>query len=197
MGDAITKGPVDAMKQLTSVQIEAQTEATKLIKDLTEQNKYFGQAGYAQTANKLADKGATKGQVDQVKKLGAQLEGKQLAQSLETPFEKFEREMKKLDQLKSAGGIDAGTYGRARAKLTGELQTSLPQQKVSAGGALTAGSSELRSALLSYRGAQRSANPQEQLKRVADQQLEQQTLTVKYLRDLVQANPNVAAFAGI
>lgn len=191
--DAIKSGPVAAMKQLTAIQIQAQTEATNLIKDLTLQNKYFGKDQYAQQAGKLADKGATKGQVEQVKKLGAQLQGKQLAESLETPFEKFEREMKKLSDLKAAGGISDETFGRARAKLTKDLQTSIPEQKVSAGGALSFGSAEARSALINYRGAQRNASPQAQMQRVLDTQLEEQRLSRIYLKQLVDAKSGLAA----
>jgi hypothetical protein len=185
--------PTEAMHTFTAAQLDAQ----KQIRELTQNLADFGKSQFEINANKAQRSGASKEQVGQIKTLGAQLEGKQLAQSLETPFEKFEREMKKLNSLKSAGGIDAQTYARAKVKLTTDLQTAIPQVKASAGGAMTAGSAELRSALLSYRGAQRSANPQVQMQRIADQQLDQQRLMNVYLRQLTQANPQVAAYSGI
>ena len=197
MGSAITKGPVAAMKQLTDRQIEAQKAATDLIRDLELQNKYYGLSESEKKARELGDKGATAGQVAQVRKLSAQLEGKKLAESLETPFEHFEREMRKLSELRANGGIDDATFARAQTKLRKELQSSIPEVKASAGGALSAYGTEARSAILNYRSASRAANPQEQLKRVAEMQVEEQRLTNVYMRDLVKASPSVAQYAGI
>ena len=192
MGDAIKDGPVAAMKQLTDREIEAQGEATKLIRDLKEQIKYFGQDQYAQQAGKLADKGATKKQVDEVKKLGAQLQGKELAQSLETPLEKFQREMKKLNDLKAAGGVDDTTYQRQKTKLTKDFMAAVPQEKASAGGALSAYSAEARSAVLNYRTASKNANPQVAIAKMAAQQVEEQKLTNQYMRKMLQSGVSLS-----
>lgn len=181
MGKAIKAGPVAGMKQLTARQIEAQGEATKLIRDLEEQNKFFGQANYEQTASKLKDKGATTKQVDQVRKLGAQLEGKQLKQSLENPLEKFQREMAKLEKLRADGGVDQDTYQRQKNKLTKDFASAVPQEKASAGGAMSAFSTEARSAVLNYRNASRNANPQIAIQKIVGQQLEETKRTNQYL----------------
>jgi hypothetical protein len=197
--DAIGKSAEKAaggMKQLTDRQIEAQGEATKLIRDLQEQINTYGQAEYAKKADQLAAKGATSSQVDKVRKLGAQLEGKQLAQSLENPLEKFEREMKKLEQLRADGGIDDQTYQRQKTALGKDLMSAVPQVKGTAGGALQLGSQEARSAMLSYQTAGLN-KPESAAERIADKQLSEQQMTNKWLRDLVKGTPSVAEFSGL
>lgn len=193
LGKEVKKGPVEAMKQLSKEAMDAQASATSMIKDMKQQLATFGMESYAAQAKQLEAKGATKGQVEEMKKLGAQLKGKELAQSLETPFETFQREMKKLEQLAADGGIGGVDLERAKGKLVADLQGKLPQNKIQAGGALMAGSQEARSAILSFRNAGRNANPQEALKRLAEQQqheLEQQT---RYLKKIAETPPRASA----
>jgi hypothetical protein len=196
MEKAIVDGPVNAMKQLTAREIEAQSAATNLIRELQQQISTFGQDDWLKKANELEAKGATAGQVEQLKKLGATLKGLDLKQSLETPFEKLSRELTKLDQLKAAGGIDGETYARARAKLVKDTQSAIPEQKIAAGGALHAGSQEARSALLSYRQSMRAADPRNAMQKVAEQQLEEQKQSRFYLQQLAKNQPQVAALSG-
>jgi len=181
------------MKQLTKLQIEAQQEATKLGIDLEKQLKYHGLEGYEAKARELQDKGATKGQVDKVRGLGAQLKGKDLALELETPFEKFSREMEKLTNLQKDGGVDSTTFERKQAALVKDLQSAIPENKIQAGGALQAGGQEARSALLSYRNAGRTNNPQEALKKIQEQALVEQKEARKYLKKIADGNKTPAS----
>jgi hypothetical protein len=196
-GDALKNGPGKAMKQLSEKAIAAQEEVTRLIEELRLSNKYFGMDDKQRKIAELKDKGATAGQVAEASKLSHQLRGKEIAQEIETPFEKFQREMSKLTATFEGGGLDGATFEKARAKLTKELQTSLPEHKASAGGALSASGAEARSAILNYRNAQRSADPAVQLKRVAEDQLEQQKQANVWLRQLIKNQPQVAALAGL
>ncbi|MBS0207504.1 MAG: phage tail length tape measure family protein [Planctomycetes bacterium] len=198
MKKAIVDGPAAAMKQLTAREIEAQSEATKLIQSLQTDLKSFGMDDWQKKAADLKEKGATPAQVEQVKKLGAQLKGKELAQSLETPLEKFEREMKKLKELHDAGGIDTATFQRAQGALVKDLQAAVPQVKASAGGAMLAGTAEARSAVLAYRNAGQNNNPMDAIRRLqetANEQLRQQT---QYLGQISKGlSAPAAAAAGI
>ncbi len=142
-------------------------------------------------------KGATAGQVAKAAKLANQLKGKEIARDVETPFEKFNRELKNLRTTALGGGMDMKTFERAKTKLVGELQRSLPESKASAGGAMLANSAEARSAVLNFRNAARNADPAVQLKRVAEMQLQEQKMASFWLRELVKAQPAVNQFAGL
>jgi hypothetical protein len=193
MKKSIEKGPIAAMKQLTEKEIEAQSEATKLIRDLQMQLDSFGLDDWQKKTNELQKKGATGGQVEQFKKLSAQLKGKELAQSLETPFEKFEREVRKLDDLRSAGGINDETYARAKMKLTSELQRAQSTDNVAAGGALKANSQEARSALLAFQGLSRGSDPALQQVKLQERLAEESKQQTVYLRKLANAKSPIAA----
>lgn len=197
MGTATASKPVAAMKQLSAEAIEAQRAATGMVKDLKHQMETFGLENYDAQAKTLERKGATGGQVAEVRKLGAQLKGKELAQSLETPFEKFQREMKKLEQLAADGGIEGDALARAKGKLTADLQASLPENKIQAGGAIMQGSQEARSALLSYQNASRNADPAVALQKQAEIQSDQLKQQTKYLEKIAESKPQGVSFAGL
>lgn len=206
LGSQISDGVGKAMDELkkknigevfTKEQLAAMAEADKSILSMKNSIKNFGLDEYAKKANELKDLGATGGQVQEVKRLGAQLKGKELAQSLERPFEKFEREIAKLDQLHADGGIDDETLARAKAKITGELQSSLPDNKIQAGGAIMQGSQEARSALLSYQQASRNADPAVALARQNEILVEEAKQQTKYLRDIAKTKPQTSAFGSM
>ena len=184
LGSAVKAGPVAAMKQLSAEAIEAQKSATGMVREMKQKLETFGMDDWQSQAAALEKKGATAGQVGDVKKLGAQLKGKELAQSLETPFEKFGREMKKLSDLAAAGGIGGVDLERAKTALVSDLQGALPDEKISAGGPIMAGSQEARSALLSYQGLSRKNDPATQALKLQERQAEDQKLATLYLRKL-------------
>jgi hypothetical protein len=197
MAEAIKNGPVGALKMLTEKQMAAQDEAIKLIDSLRLENKFHGMDDRQKKVAELGERGATNGQVEEIQKLSHMLRGKELTAEFATPLEKFEKEMKKLDAVYQAGGLDQRTYERARGKMITDLQGATPQNKVSAGGAIMARSQEARSALLAYHGAVRSADPQVAMQKIAEKELEESKEQTKYLRLLVKGNPSIEQFAGI
>lgn len=194
---AIHKGPVAAVKLLTERQIEAQTEATNMIRQMQMDVKYFGMDDKQRKVAELKEKGASAGQVSQMSKLGHQLRGKELTQEFASPLENFQREMIKLKEVFDSGSIDQRTFDKARGKLVGDFQSAMPQSKVAAGGAMTARSGEARSAILNYRNMQRSADPMVALQRLEEQVLEETKQQTWYLRQLAKGQPQVASFSGI
>jgi hypothetical protein len=195
-GEAIKSGMGDGMHQLSAKAIEAQGSITKMIEELKAQNKYFGMDSREAQIRTDFGKGATLGQTSKALELSAQLRGKEIKQETETPFEKFTRELDKLDWVKRRGGIDDQTFQREKTKLTMQLWQGLPQAKFSAGGAMLHDSTEARSAILNARVGRQQNNPQQQLARVAAEQLAQQKDANVWLRKLVDAQPSIAPLSG-
>lgn len=192
-GKAISQNLGEPLKKISSEAAKAQEAATGMIVDLKTQLENFGLEDWQAQANQLQKKGAAPDQVAQVRTLGAALKGKELAQSLATPFETFQRELKKLSDLQAAGGIGGLDYERARGKLVADFQGSLPQNKIQAGGPLMAGSQEARSAIMSYRNASRNADPAIALAKQAEMQHEELKKQTLYLRKLADAKPQLSA----
>lgn len=198
MGDAVRgpNGPVAAVQQLTKAQIEAQAEATRMVRDLEFQLDAFGKDSYHAKYRELISKGATHNQAADVSDQMAKLQGKELKQALETPFEKLDRELKLLDGLKATKAIDDETYARSTAAMTQKFIAAMPQTKASAGGALMQGSQEARSALMAYRNTERSNNPAEVLKRSHAEQKALLETANKYLGEIAEAAHAAPAPAG-
>ena len=193
-GKAIGSGLAKGMKQFTPEMLEAQ----KQIEDLQRQIKFFGMDERQKKIAEMQDKGLNDPeQIKKLQKLSHELRGKEITQEFETPLEKFQREMGKLKDTFAAGGISGETFERAKNKLTKDFQTALPETKASAGGALQRNSAEFRSALLNYQNATRNAKPEEALKRLAEEQVNQQEQSNYWLRLLAKAKPDIAALAGL
>ena len=144
-------GPTDEEKK-------ARESADKMIKDLQVDVSMFGQSSDAIDLYKMKLAGATDQQIEQTRALKEQMKALKQAQAftkayadtahsiweeVQTPMEKYSKKLEDIHASLEGGAIDAATAGRAVAKARGEVMGP-----TKFAGALDAGSTEARSAIL-------------------------------------------------
>lgn len=157
------KKPVDALGESF---LNVTKKVGDLEKKLKEQIATFGLSSEQVEIYKLKQEGASASQIASVKSLSEELakleekkkleddlnsKAKSLLESTKTPLEKYQTEIKELQQMLSMGLIDQKTFDRATKKAGGELNG----ENRFGGSALKVGSDEGRMAILKFRGLDR------------------------------------------
>ncbi len=192
---SIDQGMSEAQAEILNG-LQRQADIRKTLRGLAEQTADFDKDAYLAKADQMARQGYSQTDVEKVKRAGAELQGKELAKSLENPLDKFKREMGKLEQLRAAGGVDDKTYQRQKTHLTKDLIAGVPKLQGTAGGPLAAGSQEAYGAMMNFRAA--GLNTAEMApEKIAQAELAEQKQTNRWLQLMVKGQPAIAQFAGL
>ena len=137
-GDSIEGASVrsaDGLAIMGEAMMEVAADADAMISKLEEQIATFGMSASAAELYALKQRGASDATVETIRALHEQLdglekqrdllaEGERVFDSVQTPLEKYEREIRKLEELLDAGAINQETFTRAVAKAREGLDTA-------------------------------------------------------------------------
>jgi hypothetical protein len=161
-------------------------------------------AAFGKTANEtklleLAMGNARKGiaalteeELAQAKRLVQELAGKEVQRSVEQPWEEFEREAKKLDELLAAGTLSRQDYDLAITKQLDKFDKAVGGAEAKLSSAATFGSSAAVSAVNQFRVSGAGEDPQQRIQRLWERAAEQRREQIDYARRTVEALDEMA-----